>query len=284
MFIGSSSEGLDIAEALYVALGKTVEATLWPDVVGLGEGILYALVDQARTSFDFAAFVLTPDDLTQKKGKTMPAARDNVLFELGLFMGALGRERTFMVRRPATTAMQWPSDFGGIVVAEIQERRDGELGPALTSAAVKIKQAIKRAPPLPAVVVGLSESEQANLESGIANLESGIKTKDKGGIASRILRAELVDANVVLDNEVLNAQEWPAGREAQWWQTWLSYRDDLAESLDDNKYAAVATAFNYVRRLQEGLHTGPREFVDRDGPFLQETQDAIVSARQALKS
>jgi predicted nucleotide-binding protein len=48
-------------------------------------------------SFDFAILVLTPDDLTQSRGKQQPSPRDNVVFELGLFIGALGRDRVFMV-------------------------------------------------------------------------------------------------------------------------------------------------------------------------------------------
>jgi predicted nucleotide-binding protein len=61
-----------------------------------GKSNLESLVETAAT-LDFAALVLTPDDLIESKGKTMNSPRDNVLFELGLFMGRLGRDRTFVV-------------------------------------------------------------------------------------------------------------------------------------------------------------------------------------------
>ena len=54
---------------------------------------LHAVADQS----DFAIVVRTADDLTTKRGQTNPVPRDNVLFELGFFMGRLGVERTYMV-------------------------------------------------------------------------------------------------------------------------------------------------------------------------------------------
>jgi len=50
--------------------------------------------------FDFAALVLTADDLTASRQVVSLGPRDNVLFELGLFMGRLGRSRTFVIRPP----------------------------------------------------------------------------------------------------------------------------------------------------------------------------------------
>ena len=44
---------------------------------------------------DFAVLVLTPDDITLSRGTTIASPRDNAIFELGLFMGTNGRNRTF---------------------------------------------------------------------------------------------------------------------------------------------------------------------------------------------
>src|SRR5437764_10324675 len=97
LFIGSSSEGLKIAEYLQQALEGHCEATIWSQgIFGLSQGTLESLVAACK-QFDFAALVLTPDDMVTKRGKRNRSARDNVLFELGLFMGSLGRERTFIV-------------------------------------------------------------------------------------------------------------------------------------------------------------------------------------------
>jgi hypothetical protein len=58
-------------------------------------------------------FILAPDDMTFSKDETKPAPRENVLFEHGLFMGVLGRERVFLVYDQAV-GLKIPSDLAGI--------------------------------------------------------------------------------------------------------------------------------------------------------------------------
>src|SRR4051794_30612749 len=97
MFIGSSAEGLRVAQELQAELEHDVEATVWSQgVFGLSGGTLETL--EARShEFDFAVLVLSPDDLISKRETSGHVPRDNVVFEAGLFMGALGRRRTFLV-------------------------------------------------------------------------------------------------------------------------------------------------------------------------------------------
>ena len=57
------------------------------------------------------------------RGKKMQTARDNVVFELGLFMGRLGRGHGFLVRQKATTSCAFGS--AGNNACPIQ-RRPGE--------------------------------------------------------------------------------------------------------------------------------------------------------------
>ena len=38
---------------------------------------------------DFAIAIAQPDDLTESRGEAKPTPRDNVIFELGFFMGRL---------------------------------------------------------------------------------------------------------------------------------------------------------------------------------------------------
>ena len=59
----------------------------------MSKGSLQGLVEQVL-KFDFAVLIMTPDDLTEKRGVSEMSPRDNVIFELGLFMGALGPART----------------------------------------------------------------------------------------------------------------------------------------------------------------------------------------------
>lgn len=140
MFIGSSSEGKRIAETIQVVLDEEIHCTVWNQgVFGLSGGTLESLV-AAIDEYDFATLVLTPDDLLEKRDLRGRSPRDNVLFELGLFMGALGRDRTFIVHSRTTPPML-PSDLAGITPATYEERSNLEaaLGPACT----RIKRAIE---------------------------------------------------------------------------------------------------------------------------------------------
>jgi predicted nucleotide-binding protein len=141
MFIGSSTEGLEIAQALQAELEREVDSTIWSQgVFGLGEGTLEALEARVGT-FDFAALVLTPDDLVEKRGGTERSPRDNVVFEAGLFMGALGRRRVFLVVcRDDDLAL--PSDLAGITAAGYNRRVDGNLRAAVGPVATNLRAAM----------------------------------------------------------------------------------------------------------------------------------------------
>lgn len=89
LFIGSSSEGLPIARALQVELDGVCEPLVWSQGVFEATGTtIGSLLEEARSS-DFAALVLTPDDSLVTRGAEVIVARDNVVFELGLFLGTL---------------------------------------------------------------------------------------------------------------------------------------------------------------------------------------------------
>jgi len=81
--------------------------------------------------FHYAVFVFTPDDQLHTRGGTKPVARDNVLFELGMFIGKLGRRRAFAIH-PGKRGIALPSDLSGITTAPYDpEERDlaAALGP-----------------------------------------------------------------------------------------------------------------------------------------------------------
>jgi hypothetical protein len=136
VFVGSSSEGLSPARAIQAQLADDADIDVWKDgVLGLTRGVLEGLT-QSLSTYDFAILVLTPDDLVVSRGKELPAARDNVLIELGLFMGRLGRERTFLVAS-ADEQVKVPADLEGITFATYSRPADdarwlAAVGPACT--------------------------------------------------------------------------------------------------------------------------------------------------------
>ena len=142
MFIGSSAEGLPVAEAIQLNLDYSCEVTIWSQgVFGLGQGTLESLVDRLH-DFDFAALILTPDDITISRDVETQAPRDNVLLELGLFIGALGRERTFVVFDRGAN-LKLPSDLAGVTPATYQKHSSGNLQSSLGAATTLIKGTIE---------------------------------------------------------------------------------------------------------------------------------------------
>lgn len=142
VFIGSSSEGLPVTQALQLNLDRCAEVILWNQgVFGLSEGTLENLVDRL-IDFDFAILVLTPDDLVSSRGTEGLSPRDNVVFELGLFMGALGRTRTFIVY-DRTANIRLPSDLAGVTAATYQPPTAGSLQSALGACCTMIQSAIE---------------------------------------------------------------------------------------------------------------------------------------------
>jgi len=141
LFVGSSSEGLKIAKAIQVLLDQSCEVTIWSQgIFGLGEGTLESLVN-ILDDFDFAALVLTPDDLLTSRNESSSAPRDNVLFELGLFIGALGRKRTFIIY-DRSAKLKMPSDLAGVSAATYEPHSTGNLQSALGAAATRIEDQI----------------------------------------------------------------------------------------------------------------------------------------------
>jgi predicted nucleotide-binding protein len=96
--------------------------------LGLQPIILHEQVNQNLTVIEklekhsdvgFAIVLLTPDDVGSKKGgTTVPRARQNVLIELGYFVGKLGRGRVCTLRAENT---EIPSDFSGVVYTDMDK-------------------------------------------------------------------------------------------------------------------------------------------------------------------
>lgn len=124
LFIGSSKKNLRVAKVLAEGLEECANVKIWDeDVFGLNQGFLETLLREL-SEYDFAVFILAPDDMTTSTDVTRPAPRDNVLFESGLFMGVLGRERVFLVY-DETVELKIPSDLAGVTLASYDGSRIG---------------------------------------------------------------------------------------------------------------------------------------------------------------
>lgn len=96
-----------------------LEVVILHEQASRGRTIIEKLEDHADACF--AIVLLTPDDVgaSRKDAATLqPRARQNVVFELGLFVGKLGRGHVCALQRGA---IELPSDYHGVAHLEMDE-------------------------------------------------------------------------------------------------------------------------------------------------------------------
>jgi hypothetical protein len=147
VFVGSSVKGLDIARAVRANLVHDAKVTLW------NEGIFSIMSTNledllvATRGFDFAIFVFRGDDRVAMNDNSLSTVRDNVLFELGLFIGTLGRQRCFFVAPEDRGDHRIASDLDGINPATYNSS-DEDVQAAMGPACDQIRKVIDRLGPL----------------------------------------------------------------------------------------------------------------------------------------
>jgi predicted nucleotide-binding protein with TIR-like domain len=123
IFLGSSGQQATLLEAITRGLEDIVDVEPWTTTFNPGRSTLDRLVELSQ-EVDFAAFVFAQDDWTtteaSRSGQASP--RDNVVFEAGLFGGALGIRRTFILH---ANGSKLPTDLLGLTSV----RYDPETAP-----------------------------------------------------------------------------------------------------------------------------------------------------------
>ena len=148
VFIGSSSEGLIFANAIAKSLRRQ-PYVLKPWTQGVFECSQTIIEDlmQATRETDFAILVLTTDDITRSRGNSKPSPRDNVIFELGLFMGAIGRERTYIVA-PKGIKLKIPTDLLGVNCLMFHAKRGRTVARNLQNVTSELRKLIDKYGPI----------------------------------------------------------------------------------------------------------------------------------------
>ena len=101
-----------------------------------GLDLLGKFVENAQKA-RFAVVIVTGDDEGRIKGgkDLKPRARQNVIFELGYFIGLLGRDKVAVLYEDNT---ELPSDFGGIVYIPLSRDWKIQLGRELKNAGIQV--------------------------------------------------------------------------------------------------------------------------------------------------
>ncbi|ACT92614.1 STING domain-containing protein [Dyadobacter fermentans] len=115
VFIGSSREGLPKAKLLKGYLSGVADCQIWNEDFFENNKSSFESLSQSSTLFDFAILLASADDVVLKRDNLEISARDNVLFEFGLYVGRLGRNRAFFVKEKG---LNLPSDLYGITLSE----------------------------------------------------------------------------------------------------------------------------------------------------------------------
>lgn len=124
IFIGSSSEGLEVAKEVKAFFEDDYEAYLWTDdIFKFNENFLETLMKEANL-FDFGLLIFTKDDYTKSRLNGFETPRDNVIFEYGLFLGRLGRNNAFIIK---DEDVKLPSDLLGITLATFKCKKKKKL-------------------------------------------------------------------------------------------------------------------------------------------------------------
>ena len=145
VFIGSSKDSRHIAEAIQSKLDHDdILVRLWTDgVFGASQFPIIDLEKQVQEA-DFAVLVLGPDDEVISRNKKSDAPRDNVIFELGLFMGALSHERTFMIV-PRERDIKIPTDLLGLTPLSYKSDDSNDLAILLAPVCNQLRNIINKA-------------------------------------------------------------------------------------------------------------------------------------------
>jgi predicted nucleotide-binding protein len=98
VFVASSSEQVAVARRVATALrAPQLEPNVWDKkTFNFSESYIESLEVELDKA-DFAVVILTADDSANVRSKKVNLPRDNIIFELGLFIGRLGRERCFFL-------------------------------------------------------------------------------------------------------------------------------------------------------------------------------------------
>jgi hypothetical protein len=142
VFVGSSGKQARMVQALTRGLEDVAHVEPWTTSFNPGTSTLERLVELAH-EVDFAVFIFAQDDWTTNSqpagdsaaGQASP--RDNVVFEAGLFGGAVGMRRTFILH---ANGAKLPTDLLGMTSVRYG---DASISSEMRAVNKKLRKAIE---------------------------------------------------------------------------------------------------------------------------------------------
>lgn len=145
IFVASSTEGVpiatELASLLQTELGSSTAVEVSTNKFTLGATKIEAL-ERIRNEADFAVLVMTLDDINISRLKNKSSPLDNLVFQLGLFIGALGRDR-LIIARESEPELNLYSDILGVTALTYNSGSPSQLSTSLQAECMKLAPQVK---------------------------------------------------------------------------------------------------------------------------------------------
>ncbi|WP_462251201.1 TIR domain-containing protein [Ekhidna sp.] len=204
IFIGSASESLVISEKIKSLLEETgfIDCTVWNKGVFQYNQTFLTSLSEASYSFDFGIFVASMDDLALVRKESKNKTRDNVIFEYGLFLGAIGNRRTFVVQEKG---VDLPSDLLGYSVPTFErDYDDNKWGNLAKNLSENIRNEFNKSQiqvlPSTSLAIGYYKSFLGRITQYIVENNGSNSILQKNELSYEDIRVQIVLPNSLSDN------------------------------------------------------------------------------------
>lgn len=142
VFIMSSVEALPVVDLLIKQFAHDeFLAVAWKNGVFRASNYTLDELEAELDDSDFAIAVAHADDVVITRDDEWPTIRDNVILELGLFMGRLGRRRAFLME-PRDVDLKLPSDLAGLTTIPYRYVKGKDAEHYIAPACAKLRELI----------------------------------------------------------------------------------------------------------------------------------------------
>ncbi|MDQ0008436.1 putative nucleotide-binding protein [Luteibacter jiangsuensis] len=147
VFIISSAEAIPVVDLLIRQFEHDpFLAVAWKNGVFRASNYTLDEMDDELERSDFAIAVAHSDDVVITRNDEWPTVRDNVIFELGMFMGRLGRRRAFLME-PRDVDLKLPSDLAGLTTIPYRYEKGRDAEHLIAPACARLRDLILAAGP-----------------------------------------------------------------------------------------------------------------------------------------
>ena len=147
VFVMSSVESLPVTRLIVQHFEHdSFLAVVWNHGVFKASNYTLEDLENELDDSDFAIAVAHADDMIISRDSEWPIVRDNVIFELGMFIGRLGRRRAFLME-PRGAGVKLPSDLAGLNTIPFRYEPGKDASAAIAPACDRLRELILAAGP-----------------------------------------------------------------------------------------------------------------------------------------